>query len=261
MMAQKQSGNQPKHAKKKPAHKPAGAKKNAGSNKAENDTAAQEKLRRNLMLSAMTVVGNDGWESASIAAVARDAGVKPAEAEALYKDIWDILADLLDDIEDRTEAEVRDYMGDSWHDNLLEILMVRFDFAQDYRPALSSLPVFALRHPRHSRRFMRRMYDTMERMLYLARVPDEKISPLSISGFCLIYLSLVDRWNKDTTQDLSPTMAAIDKRLAWFEQASGYIERIPCAPLAAPVRKAAGKAKEKAKAKAKKLKSKIKAAA
>ncbi|MDP2206903.1 MAG: hypothetical protein Q8K65_11415 [Alphaproteobacteria bacterium] len=236
-MAQSKRGNQPKVKKKKPVKKAA---------------PKRDDLRPALTETAMTVAGRDGWAAATLANIAREARVKPTEVEALYADIWDILADALDEIEDRTEAEVKDYLGDSWRDNLLEILMARFDFAQDFRPALIALPAFAARHPRHSRHFAPRLYDTMERMLYLARLPEERISPLAIAAFSLIYLSLVERWSKDETPDLSPTMAAIDKRLGWFEQALGYIDKAHFPP--------ARKAAQKVKAKARKIKNKIKTA-
>jgi len=237
-MAQNKRGNQPKLKKKKPAKKAA---------------PARDKLRPALIRAAMTLAGRDGWEAVTLSGISRETGVSPADIEALYADIWEILADALDDIEDRTEEAVKDYLGESWRDNLLEILMARFDFAQDYRSALTLLPAFAARHPRHSKRFLRRLYDTMERMLYLSRLPEDRISPLAIAAFSLIYLSLVDRWGKDETPDLAPTMAAVDKRLGWFEQALGYIDKAACPP----VRKAAGKVK----AKARKVKDRIKAAA
>ncbi|MFN7113344.1 MAG: TetR/AcrR family transcriptional regulator [Alphaproteobacteria bacterium] len=236
-MAQNKRGNQTKLKKKKPDKKAA---------------PKRDDLRPAIVRAAMTVAGRDGWSAATLSNIAREAQLKPAEIELLYADIWEILADALDDIEDRTEAEVKDYLGDSWRDNLLEILMARFDFAQDFRPALIALPAFAARHPRHSRRFAPRLYDTMERMLYLARLPQERISPLAIAAFALIYLSLVERWSKDETADLSPTMAAIDKRLGWFEQALGYIDKAPIQP--------ARKAAKKVKAKVKKIKNKLKTA-
>lgn len=236
-MAQNKRGNQPKLKKKKPTKKAA---------------PQRDDLRPELVQAAMTVAGRDGWSAATLENVAREAGVKPADVNALYADIWDILADALDGIEDRTEAEVKDYLGAGWRDNLLEILMARFDFAQDFRPALTALPAFAARHPRHSRRFLPRLYDTMERMLYLARLPEERISPLAVGAFAMIYLSLVERWSKDETPDLSPTMAAIDKRLGWLEQALSYIDKAHCPP--------AKKAAKKVKAKVRKIKNKIKTA-
>jgi AcrR family transcriptional regulator len=237
IMAQNKRGNQPKLKKKKPVKKAA---------------PKRDDLRPAIVQAAMTVAGRDGWSAVTLENIAREAGVKSADIDALYADIWDILTEAIDGIEDRTEAEVKDYLGDSWRDNLLEILMARFDFAQDFRPALTALPAFAARHPRHSRHFVPRLYDTMELMLYLARLPEERISPIAVGAFAMIYLSLVERWSKDETPDLSPTMAAIDKRLGWFEQALVYIDKanVP------PVRKAA----KKVKAKARKIKNKIKKA-
>jgi ubiquinone biosynthesis protein COQ9 len=242
-MAQNKGGNQPKLKKKKSAQKAAQAKK----------SPARDKLRPRIMQAAMTVAGREGWQAATPEKIAAEAGVKPSDVKALYQDIWDILAGVLDGIEERTEAEVKDYLTDNWRDNLLEIVMARFDCAQDYRPALKALPAFAARRPRHSGFFLRRLYAAMERILSLSRLPEERISPLAVTAFAAAYLSLVERWSKDETPDLSPTMAAADKRLGWFKRALEYIEKADCPH----VRKAAGQAARKAG----KLKSKIKTAA
>lgn len=247
-MAQNKLGNQTKVKKSKPAKKKA-----AGKTKA--DAKPREDLRPVIMRAAMDVAGRDGWEAASPAAIAAETGISVSDVTALYGDIWEILADVLDDIEDRTEATVRDYLTDSWRDNLHEILMTRFDFAQEYRVALKSLPVFAARHPRHSRKFVRRLYDTLHRMLLLSRIDDDRVTPPAIGAFSLVYLSLVERWSKDDTADMSPTMAAIDKRLGWFEKALPYIGYID---FPAPVKDTAKKASTKAKTAARKVKSKAK---
>ena len=247
-MAQNKTGNQPKVKKSKPAKKPASKPKAAAAK-------PREDLRPVIMRAAMVVAGRDGWTAASPAAIAAEAGLSVSDVTALYADIWEILPDVLDDIEDRTEDTVRDYLSDSWRDNLHEILMTRFDFAQDYRAALTSLPAFAARHPRHSRKFVRRLYDTLHRMLLLSRMDDDRVTPPAIGAFSLIYVSLVDRWSKDDSADMSPTMAAIDKRLGWFEKALPYIGYIDCP---SPVKDAAGKAATKAKTTARKVKSKAK---
>ncbi len=247
-MAQNKGGNQPKVKKSKPV------KKAAGKTKA---SAAQprEDLRPVIIRAAMEVAGRDGWEAASPAAIAAEAGISVSDVTALYGDIWEILAGMLDDIEDRTEATVRDYLTDRWRDNLHEILMTRFDFAQEYRAALKSLPVFAACHPRHSRKFVRRLYDTLHRMLLLCGVEGDRVTPPAVGAFSLIYLSLVERWGKDDTDDMSPTMAAIDKRLGWYEKALPYIGYID---FPAPVKDTAKKASTKARAAARKAKSKAK---
>ncbi len=246
-MPQNKNVHQPKVKKSKSAKKTAG--------KAKASAKPQENLRPVIIRAAMNIAGRDGWDAATPAAIAAEAGLSVSDVAALYQNIWEILPDMLDDIEERTEETVRDYLTDSWRDNLHEILMTRFDFAQDYRDALKSLPAYAARHPRHSGKFMRRLYDTLHRMLLLSRLDDDRVTPPVIAAFSLIYLSLVDRWSKDDTADMSPTMAAIDKRLGWFERVLPYIGYIDCP---APVKDVAGKAATKAKKAARKVKSKTK---
>lgn len=245
-MAQSQRGNQTK-VKKKKAVKP---KASTTKKSARGRKKPSEDMRPLLLRAAIDIAGRDGWEAATHAAIAAEACCSVDDVNFFFEDIWDILFEMLDGIEDRTQSEVGDYMTDNWRDNLLEILMTRFDFAQEYRDALKALPRFAARHPLHGKRFAYRIYETMKRMLYLCRLEEERITPVAIGAFSLLYLSLVEKWAKDESPDLAPTMAAVDKRLGWFEQALGYID------YTAPACHAA----HKAKGKVKKAKQKIKEA-
>lgn len=254
-MAQRKTGNQPKVKKKKPAAKAARTAQKAGSKKSAGARRPSEALRPRILQAAIDIAGRDGWDAATRSAIATEAKVTPEDVRYFYEDIWDILFDVLDDIEDKTQAEVRDYLTDNWRDNLLEILMMRFDLAQEHRAALLALPGFAARHPLHIKRFGYRLCDTMRRMLHLSRLEEERINGLSVGVFSLVYLSLVEKWSKDESPDLATTMAAADKRLGWFEQALEQLDR------AAPVRKAARKARAGIKSAKKKIKKKIKEAA
>lgn len=242
-MAQKKSAHQPKVQKKK-------ARKKSAAGKAA-PRRPKEDLRPHIRRAAMDIAGTSGWDTATLSAIAAQANVSERDVRAHYSDIWAITFDVLDDIEDRTQETVQDYLAGSWRDNLLEILMTRFDFAQEYRPALSRLLPYALRHPRRIKAFTERMYDTLQRMLLLSRIDDDRVTPPAIAAFSLIYLSLVDRWSKDDSADMSPTMAAIDKRLGWFEQALPYIGYIDCP---GPAKEAAAKASGKVKSAARKAK-------
>lgn len=250
-MAQNKSGNQPKVKKAKGRKKPAAKAKPAAGAKPRED------LRPVIKRAAMDIAGRDGWAAATPAAIAVEAHLSVADVTETYADIWEVLADVMTDISTRTEETVRDYLTESWRDNLHEILMTRFDFAQEYRSALKALPAFAARHPRHSAQVARQLYVSMRRTLLLSGLEAGKITPAAVAAFTLIYLSLIDRWGKDDTADMSPTMAAIDKRLGWFESTLPYVGAIDCP---APVKDVAGKATDKTKKAARKAKQKFKAA-
>lgn len=254
-MAHTIGGKQAK-VKKTKAKKSQIKKKPAAASKSD-DKKSREDFRPVIKRAAMDIAGREGWAAATPAAIAVETHLSVSDVTKAYADIWQVLQDVMTDIAHSTEDTVRDYMTENWRDNLHEILMTRFDFAQEYRAALKTLPTFAARHPRHSAGMAKHLYESMQRMLELSGIEESHITPPAIAAFTLIYVSLIDRWGKDDTADMSPTMAAIDKRLGWFERALPYIGRMDCP---APVKDAAEKAAGKAKKAARKAKNRFKAA-
>lgn len=171
---------------------------------------------------ALALADRGGWGSLTFAAIARKAKVKQTDIEKKFSDIWDILAFVLRNLEDETARTVDGYLGDNWRDNIMEILMTRFDIAARHRGAFSSLAKDLPKQPKALRRFVRTFYDTMGRILEKAGLPVSPLRPLQVAAFGAFYVSIVDVWIKDDTRDQSKTMAAIDKRLGFFDSAMGY---------------------------------------
>ena len=187
-------------------------------------------IRPDVVETALALVEVRGWDHVTLEDIATEGGHSEKAVKALFDDIWDILIYVLQDIADKTKAEVAEYLTDDWRENAMEILMTRFDLAQDHRAAFKRLPRDLAKHPRTVRRLARRFYDTMRDMMLLAGFPAEDINPATISAFGLMYISVVDTWSKDDTPDMSRTMAAIDKRLGYFERVAGYLARLPDCP-------------------------------
>lgn len=187
-------------------------------------------IRPDVVETALALVEVRGWDHVTLEDIATEGGHSEKAVKALFDDIWDILIYVLQDIADKTKAEVAEYLTDDWRENAMEILMTRFDLAQVHRAAFKRLPRDLAKHPRTVRRLARRFYDTMRDMMLLAGFPAEDINPATNSAFGLMYISVVDTWSKDDTPDMSRTMAAIDKRLGYFERVAGYLARLPDCP-------------------------------
>lgn len=172
---------------------------------------------------ALSLADKGGWGNLTFAAIARKAKVKQVDIEKKFSNIWDILALVLQDLEDETGRTVDGYLGDNWRDNIMEILMTRFDIAARHRGAFSSLAKDLPKQPKLLRRFGRTFYGTMDRMLKKAGLPASPLQPLQVAAFGALYISVVDVWIKDDTRDQSKTMAAIDKRVGLFDNAMGYL--------------------------------------
>jgi AcrR family transcriptional regulator len=173
---------------------------------------------------AIALADARGWNEVTFKDVARDARCTEATVKALFPDIWAMIRWHLEAIENETRKEVEEYLTGNWRDNLMEILMMRFERAQRHRNAWRSLPDAFRAHPRKLRRFARLFYKTMDRMLKLAGLPPRLCQPLLVTVMGGVYLSLVHTYLEDDTPDLARTMAAIDKRMEIVERAAHYTD-------------------------------------
>lgn len=172
--------------------------------------------------SVLLIANKSGWNGISIASLARQMKVMPADIEAHFGSVTDILIHILHRVEHETTDAVSPYLSDNWRDNVMEILMARFDIANRNRKAFESLPQFLKKHPKSVAKLAPLFYETMSRMLKTARYPNA--NPLVTVGFGALYASVVDVWIKDKQADMPKTMSAIDKRLGHFESFSKYVQ-------------------------------------
>lgn len=168
---------------------------------------------------ALSLADKAGWDHLTFKDIAKKAKVKISDVEAQFQDVWEILKWVLKKLESDTKEAVEDHLGSDWRDNLAEILMMRFELAQAHRKAYASLAKSFARHPQAAPRFVRGFYGMLDHSLKLAGLSKKLCQPVCVAGLGAVYLSLVDVWMKDTTPDLSKTMAAIDRRLDFFAQA------------------------------------------
>lgn len=175
--------------------------------------------------SALFLAGQKGWDAISLADISKKSKVPLKAVSTSFKDVWAVMEQALRSLETETTATVQNHLGDNWRDNLMEILMTRFELAQAHRDAYLAIAPAVIKHPKLVKRFGKSFYRTMERMLDLAGAPRKKqIKPLCVAAMSALFLSLIHAWEKDTTPDLSKTMAAIDKRTGLLEQAFQLFE-------------------------------------
>lgn len=196
--------------------------------KKTNQSKVKKDARADIAEAALFLASRQGWADLTLKDIAKKAQMPVSAVEKHFADIWDILLFILARVENETEKSVADYMGSNWRDNLMEIMMTRFDIAGLHREAFCSLPVELPRHPRLLKRLAKPFYATMRRMMELADVPDTLLHKPAVAAFALLYISVVHTWTKDDSADKTKTMAALDKRLGIFESLAGYLQ---CPPL------------------------------
>ncbi len=175
-----------------------------------------------LVAAAFRLAGEQGWRKVNVAFAARDAGLSLAEARGRFPSKAALLLRFgrLADQAALTDAPV----DGSVRDKLFDLLMRRFDFLQLHRAGVRSLlrslpmdPPMALMLACASRRSMRWMLQAAGVAATGAR------GELQVKGMMAVWLWAVRAWERDESDDLTGTMAAVDAALQRAEQAASWL--------------------------------------
>jgi ubiquinone biosynthesis protein COQ9 len=176
-----------------------------------------------LVTAAFRLAGEQGWRKVNAVIAAQEAGLSLAVARARFPSRAVILlrfgrlADQAALSDAPTEGSVRD--------KLFDLLMRRFDFLQSHRAGVKSLlrslpmdPPMALLLACASRRSMRWM---LQAAGVTATGPRGE---LQVKGLMAVWLWAVRAWERDESDDLSGTMAAVDTALQRAEQVASWLD-------------------------------------
>jgi AcrR family transcriptional regulator len=187
-----------------------------------------------LVTAAFELAAEAGWRKVNVAAAARAADLSVSEARARFPSRAAILlrfGRLAD------QAALRDIASEgSVRDRLFDLLMRRFDVLQAHRTGVKALlralptdPPTALLLACATKRSMRWM---LQAAGVTATGPRGEIQ---VRGLLAVWLWGVRAWERDTSDDLSGTMAAVDTALGRAERVANWVHgqpRVPPAPAA-----------------------------
>tara|TARA_E500000305_G_scaffold78949_1_gene64738 strand:+ start:3221 stop:3835 length:615 start_codon:yes stop_codon:yes gene_type:complete len=170
----------------------------------------------------LLVAGEQGWSDLTIEMVAERAGVSAPEANSLYsgkRAILNALADRFERLADATvDAEARD-PSLPVPERLFDAIMTRFELLQEHRDGYAAILAAARMDPGMALAGLTRLTPAMGSVLRQTglgrRGPAGCLRRKVLAG---LYLSVLQVWLKDTSEDLGPTMAALDKRLRRLDE-------------------------------------------
>jgi hypothetical protein len=183
-----------------------------------------EAFDRALIAAAFQLTAERGWRAVSVAAAARRADLTLDRARARFPVRAAILL-RFGLMADQAALALAPREGPH-RDRLFDLLMRRFDALQTHRAGVLALlrglpgdPCTAALLAAASRRSMAWM---LEGAGISARGP---LGRLRISGLCAVWMLGVRAWRDDASDDLSATMAAVDRALSRAEQIDGWLCR------------------------------------
>jgi len=210
-----------KTARKTAAGKTSGGKTGRATQRKPADAPAA--LRRALL----DLIETQGWIDLSFAEIAEKAGVPVAEAHRIYSSKTAILLALTRAVDERILSSLgSDPLEGSAKDRLFDLLMRRFDVLKAdrgaYRRLMRQLPATPLEFAALLCQVRRSMSLTMETAGLSA---SGLKGALRLKGLLAIYTAGLRAFTTDESEDLSKTMAEVDKRLGQAEKLSEMLHR------------------------------------
>jgi AcrR family transcriptional regulator len=176
--------------------------------------------RDRIIDAALALIARDGWRRLALAAIAGEAGLpiislyrsmpsKPAILFAFFRRIDEtVLA-----VPVVAEADERP------RDRLFDLLMRRFDALQPYRAAIEVLGRELPADPSTALIAGAGLLRSMRWMLEAAGIATDGIAgAVAVKLTAGVYFATLRVWLRDTTPDLAPTMATLDRRLRGIER-------------------------------------------
>jgi AcrR family transcriptional regulator len=189
--------------------------------------------RERLFEAALKLAALQGWADTSMADIAEEAGVGLAEARRLFPSKLHLLAGWIAHVDEQVLAPGIDDLADEpVRDRLFDLLMRRFDALKPHRKGLAAIARELARDPLSAGCLaagpVRR---SLEWTLAAARAEGSgPFAPLLVKGLGMVYLAGLRAFLRDESEDLSATMAALDKALNRAEAAVRWL------PVGAPRR-------------------------
>ena len=165
------------------------------------------------------VVARHGWDGLTMRRVSAASGVSLAELRRRCPTPSVLLA-LHNRVVDQQvlEGTVPD-TGDTPRERLFDVLMRRVDALQPHRRGVLRLLDEALTDPVLALALFSGLPRSMAWMLEAARIgTDGFAGALRANGLAAVWLYTLRAWARDNTEDLGPTMAALDRALDRAEQ-------------------------------------------
>ena len=177
-----------------------------------------------LITAAFQIAAEQGWSEVTVPAAARAAGLSLVEARARFPSRAAILLRFgrLADQRALTDAAADGPV----RDRLFDLVMRRFDALQAQREGIRALIRALPLEPLTALMLASANNNSMRWMLQAAGIAATGVrGDLQAKGLNAVWLYALRAWDKDESEDLSGTMAAVDKALEQAEQMASWLHR------------------------------------
>ncbi len=174
-----------------------------------------------LVAAAMRIAAVRAWKDLTLSEIATAAGMGLADLREHVASKSDLIAAFMRAIDDDVLRKAIARPADPARDRLFDVIMLRFDALQPYKPALKSIAAAGLTDIALTRPFLA----SQHWMLQAAGITTEgALGGLKVAGLGSVYASTLRTWLDDDDPGMAKTMAALDRRLRRGEQSITAVE-------------------------------------
>lgn len=184
---------------------------------------------QHIVNTALGLAAEARWSSISLREIADAADVSPAEMYTLYPSKTAILKAYFASVD---AAVLGTKFGfeeeDSPRDRLFDVLMRRFDALSDDRDGVLSILATLRCDPVSALCLSSGVCGSMRWMLEAAQIPvSGPKGRLTVKGLVALWLATLRVWERDESEDMARTMAALDKNLRRAERLRSMLPSPP----------------------------------
>ena len=176
---------------------------------------------------ALELAASKGWAETSLGDIAAAAGLTLAQLRGTYPSKTAIVAAYTTRIDEAVLNDIDPELADKTsREKLFDVLMKRFDAMNPHKEAVRSILRASTSDVEALARGPLSLYRSMRWMMEAANISSSGVrGQLRIKGLALIYLAVLRSWFNDDSEDMSRTMASLDRQLHRAERLLGLLRR------------------------------------
>ena len=172
---------------------------------------------------AFSVIAKDGWTNFSLLQFSKIQKIPIQDLKNFFRDKDHILDRFTKMIDYKVESNIdfEEMKNTSKKDNLFEFIMLRLEAMQPYKVALKNILSSAKEKPVILKRLSKNIVNSLDLYLELSSYYDDTfLDFFKKNAIFLIYSLTFKVWLTDESDDLSKTMAELDKFLSMADKAN-----------------------------------------
>ena len=171
-------------------------------------------------------IAEKGWKNFSLLKFSKSQKIPAQDLKFFFRSKNEVLDKFTKMIDYKVEhnIDVEEMKSTSKKDNLFELIMLRLEAMQSYKVALKNILSGAKEKPIILKRLSKNIINSLDFYLELSSYYDDTfVDFLKKNAIFLIYSLTFRVWLNDESDDLSKTMAELDKLLSMADKANKRI--------------------------------------